>query len=322
MNENEDRVRGVSVHESRTHRRTDCLYYSRRSCDGFRVAALTGHDAECDGEQTAEWGAEPPALTASVGYVFDGAGAAGGFRAVRRGAAGEERLDARRAGRACDRGSDRSHRSRTGVVRTAASDGVRRSSRFTHRCRTSASPSPFRGASAALTRVAGLAPASAPRAAAAGAEERQALDLDGLLCLAFLGRGGRGGGIGHGSLLEGSCLLPLHSPEVGRINGARRLIHPYAHSVRTWRAPYEAPRPPKAYGPTHPRRSTGPRPQKVYGPTHHPKGLRAHAPSPRRPTKAYAPSTCGAVCSSSACSPVTRYTTRFATDTAWSANRS
>lgn len=49
------------------------------------------------------------------------------------------------------------------------------------------------------------------------------------------------------------------------------------------------------------------------------------APNPPRtaPTRGYAPSTgASAAWRSSACSPVTRYTTRFATDTAWSANRS
>lgn len=40
------------------------------------------------------------------------------------------------------------------------------------------------------------------------------------------------------------------------------------------------------------------------------------------PTRGYAPSTWSAVCSSSACSPVTRKTTRLATETAWSAKRS
>ncbi len=47
------------------------------------------------------------------------------------------------------------------------------------------------------------------------------------------------------------------------------------------------------------------------------------APPRSRPGGGYAPSTgASAAWSSSACSPVTRYTTRFATDTAWSANRS
>lgn len=50
---------------------------------------------------------------------------------------------------------------------------------------------------------------------------------------------------------------------------------------------------------------------------------RAGPPAPAdAPSRSYAPSTCAGGWSSSAYSPVTRYTTRFATDTAWSANRS
>lgn len=57
-------------------------------------------------------------------------------------------------------------------------------------------------------------------------------------------------------------------------------------------------------------------------PANPPEGANPQEPA-APPSGTYAPSTGVSGCwSSSACSPVTRYTTRFATDTAWSANRS
>jgi hypothetical protein len=63
--------------------------------------------------------------------------------------------------------------------------------------------------SAALARVAGLAPAGASGAAAAGADERQGFDVGGLMGVPDLrrvGRAGAGGGFGHGpSSKAGVC---------------------------------------------------------------------------------------------------------------------
>lgn len=145
--------------------------------------------------------------------------------------------------------------------------------------------------SAALARIARLAPAPAARAAAARADDRQGPDRGGLLGRTFLcGVGlGSAGGFGHGSLLEArartsrlsdQALYPLHARSTGRINGAQRLAH-------------------------------------GQNGTRHTPGTLRGGQAPSTPVTGWM-----SCWRSSACSPVTRYTTRLATDTAWSANRS
>src|SRR5262249_27601362 len=153
---------------------------------------------------------------------------------------------------------------------------------------------PLRTASAALARRARLASAPAAGAAAARADQREALDLDGLLGLALLRGVGRAGGLRHGSLLEtGACshFMPLRT-------GAST-----AHrcSRTTGRAP-SSPRGGYRFRRRTSRRNRG----------NHP----SVRPGPGALDARYG---WMSGWSSSACSPVTRKTTRFATATAWSA---
>lgn len=95
-------------------------------------------------------------------------------------------------------------------------------------------------------------------------------------------------------------VVPLQGLPAGRINGARRRPHA----------------PPDGRAPERRNESLA----LPFLPTFLPTFLPADA------GRNYAPSTpvtgWMSACSSSACSPVTRYTTRLATETAWSAKRS
>lgn len=153
------------------------------------------------------------------------------------------------------------------------------------------------GSAAALAGGAGLAAAAAARAAPAGREQRKAERLPGLRLLVFRGDGD--GGIGHGSSSQAACAQVVVVRRGAFVPSCLRLIHAQPHR-----------RVNGALGLAPTRRhpapdSTTPRPR----------------PRPAGHTRQM-PSTCVGCWSSSACSPVTRYTTRFATDTAWSANRS